>query len=133
MRGIAATIIMVLLAGCAAQSVDEIKQKPSKVHVFSRAANYQEIYRSIAQTARTCWAGTQLSPAQTLVDTDLYSELGKGEITMWMSHLGPSIYLHALIQKKADALTEVTVYTFYSTWDVMGPKLERWADGSRDC
>lgn len=89
----------------------------------------------MAQTARTCWAGGFLtSPqAQRIVDTDLYSDLGKGEITIWMSNLGPSIYLHAVILKKGEALTEVTVYTFYATWNSMGPKLERWADGSKEC
>lgn len=134
-RLIAIVGLIALLAGCAAQSVDEIKAKPSRTHRFAMERNYEEVYRNIAQTARACWAGGFLTSPQAsrIVDTDLYSESGKGEVTIWMSNLGPSIYLHALVERRAASATDVTVYTYYATWNSMADKVESWARGSKEC
>lgn len=123
----------IALAGCAASSVDGLKQSAAPQE-FTTASNYQEVYRNIAANARACWSGGfLLSPqAQRIVDADLYAELGKGEVTMWMSNLGTSVYAHALIERRAPAETHVSVWN-HPNWGQVVPAMETWASGQRTC
>lgn len=96
-----ALMTVVALGGCAAGSVSEIRSNAAKRHEFVLPANYQEVYRNIASTARNCWVGGfLLSPqAQRNVDADLLPDLGRGEVTIWMSNINRNVYAHADIER----------------------------------
>lgn len=130
----AALVTLIALGGCAAGSVSEIRSNAARRHEFALPANYQEVYRNIATVARNCWVGGfLLSPqAQRNVDADLFSDLGRGEVTIWMSNIGRNVYAHADIER-ADGGSRVTVYTYFSSWDSIGPRMEKWAKGEADC
>lgn len=131
-----ATLIIACFAltGCTASSVNELKQSAARKQEYTVAANYQEVYRNIAACARAGWGsvGYLLSPqASNIVDADLYSDLGTGEITMRMSNLGNHVYAHALIERQAPTQTKLTVWNYLSSWDHIGPAMKSWAEGER--
>ncbi|MGL3107123.1 hypothetical protein [Bradyrhizobium sp. BR 1432] len=49
--------------------------------VQTYSENYQEIYRRVSTTAKRCFAGNVGAYASFAVDSELYSELGYGELT----------------------------------------------------
>lgn len=75
-----------------------------------------------------------MSPqAHRSVDADLFNELGTAEITIRMANLGNNIYAHAEIKKIDEEQTNVRVWHYFDTWSDIGPKMQRWANGSTSC
>lgn len=131
----AVLLLSFVLSGCAAGNVKELKREAYKKYEFQENLNYQQVYKNIATATRSCWeSGFLFSPsAQNIVDADLYSELGKGEITIRMANLGSRVYAHTEIVKRDHTNSQVTVWIYFRTWTSMARKIRGWASGKDDC
>ena len=135
MRQLAACAMACALAGCAANNVADLKSGAATKFEFDAKGNYQQVYRDIAQTARECWVGGYIISlgASRNLNADLFPDLKKGEITWWQSNVAQSYYATALIEPTGDENAHVTVWSYYHTWDHIGPDAQKWAAGSKDC
>jgi hypothetical protein len=119
--------------GCSSTPADlEAKATPA-VQPFSE--NYQEIYRRAAGTAKRCIAGNVGAYASMAVDTELYSDLGYGEITVSMINWGArNYYLSARIEKAQQSGSKVVVRTGNTLGaDNLSRSLMRWSAGETEC
>lgn len=121
-----------LCAACSTTPADlEAKAAPVS-KVFSE--NYQEIYRRAAGTAKRCLASNMGPYASMAVDTELFPDLGYGEITFSLINWGVrNYYLSARIEKlpQGSRLTVKSGNTLVP--DHWGQSLLRWATGDSDC
>jgi len=126
-------VFLLFVAGCAASSVRDIKENYTGKEVFTVARNYQAVYRDIQRAARECWEGGYLfSPqAQNVVTAELYNELEFGEISLALSNVGMSYYVHLEIRKANDA-AEVTAY-YSQSYEKSHSEVVAWANGGTEC
>jgi hypothetical protein len=98
MRLLAIIATVVSLSGCSTSPADlEAKTAPI---VQSYPDNYQEIYRRVSTTAKRCIAGNMTGYASMAVDSELYSELGYGEVTVSLINMGiRNYYIASRIEK----------------------------------
>ena len=120
-----------LLGGCAATSLDQLKADPAKVYAFHSPRDYRTAFTLIADKAEHCWQGRVLF-ATLNVDATLNVPGRAGEVTFWMENFGRRIYGDALIAAAGEG-SDVTVWTYLSTWDEVGPRIERWVQGQEGC
>lgn len=119
------------LAGCSTTPTD-LEQKTAPT-VLEFRENYQEIYRRVAKQAARCLKVDAGEGASFDVDTELYNELGYGEVTYSHGSLARNYYMSAKIEKVGDG----SRLTFYSG-NQLAPARVRdlvvdWANGSTAC
>ncbi|SCB33772.1 hypothetical protein GA0061098_1006166 [Bradyrhizobium shewense] len=129
---IAALCAVLLLAGCSSTPADlEAKAAPI-VQTYSE--NYQEIYRRVSTTAKRCFAGNVGAYASFAVDSELYSELGYGELTLSLINMGTrNYYVSARVDKQptGSKLTVRSGNTLAS--ERYKTLLLGWAGGDQNC
>jgi hypothetical protein len=96
--------------------------------------NYQEIYRRVSGTAKRCLAGNMSAYASMAVDSELYSELGYGEVQLSLINIGVRNYYVAARIEKTPTGSKMTVRSG-NTIDnsVHLNRFLAWASGSQDC
>jgi hypothetical protein len=133
MRKLISVALLVALVGCSTSS-DSLESSKSAVRSEKTyAANYQEVFRRISNTAKRCQqtAGT----AAFNVDAQLYNELGFGEITLSLvSALYPRNYYWKAKVEKAGEGSKVSIVS----GNTLGQgatlrQVERWAGGDTSC
>ena len=100
----------------------------------SYAENYQEVYRRVSSLAKRCATASTGSYTSLEVDAELYSELGYGEVTHYLSNLGAkNYYWKAKITKTGSGshLSIVSGNTLAQGRTLSG--VLRWADGDQAC
>lgn len=120
------------LAACSSTPADlEAKAAPI---VQRYSENYQEIYRRVSTTAKRCFAGNIGAYASFAVDSELYSELGYGEVTLSLINLGTrNYYLSARVDKEptGSKLTVRSGNTLAS--ERYKALILGWAGGDQNC
>ena len=132
-KAITAAVSAVALSGCAASSVGDLRANPAKRYEFTSPDGYQQVYRNIARMARECWAGGFIG-SQFVVDADLFPDLAVGEVTIRVAGLTNMVHANALVTPSdAKEGARVVVWNSLSTWNDMGPRIQRWASGGQSC
>ncbi|MDQ0305315.1 hypothetical protein [Ancylobacter polymorphus] len=119
------------LAGCSTTPTD-LEQKTAPT-VLEFKENYQEIYRRVAKQATRCLKVDVGEGGSFEVDTELYNELGYGEVTYSHGSLARNYYMSAKIEKVGEG-SRLTVYS----GNQLAPARVRdlvveWANGSTAC
>lgn len=127
----AATVASVLLGGCAATTLGQLKADPARVYTFHTPRDFRTAFTLVADKAEHCWRGRVIF-SELKVDATLNVPGRAGEVTFWMENYGRRIYGDVLIAA-ADQGSDVTVWTYLSTWDEVGPRVERWVIGQEGC
>jgi hypothetical protein len=132
MRLVGMIAICAITAGCSSTPADlEAKTTPI---VQTYTENYQEIYRRVSSTAKRCFAGNLGSHASIAVDTELYSELGYGDLTLSLINYGTrNYYLSVKVEKQptGSKLTARSGNTLAS--ERYKGLVLRWANGEQEC
>lgn len=128
----ACVVASLLLAGCSTTPADlEAKATPI---TQSFSENYQEIYRRAAGTAKRCMASSMGPYASMAVDTELYPDLGYGEITVSLINWGVrNYYLSARIEKAKTGSVVIAKSGNSIGADNLAQAVMRWAEGGQDC
>lgn len=130
--GVVAVCATMLLPGCSSTPADlEAKAAPI-VQTYSE--NYQEIYRRVSTTAKRCFAGNVGAYASFAVDSELYSELGYGELTLSLINMGTrNYYVSARVDKQptGSKLTVRSGNTMAS--EKYKTLILGWAGGDQNC
>ncbi|MGZ2429566.1 hypothetical protein [Rhizobium redzepovicii] len=128
-------IACLLLAGCST-STQDLESKPSTtVSTFSYPDNYQLIFKRVSDEAKRCGIGNLLlSQASLQVDSQLYNELGYGEVSQSMINVGVrNFYWKAKIER-AGVGSKMTVYSGNTLNNGAAIKrVSAWADGNHGC
>jgi hypothetical protein len=107
MRSLGVVALVAALGGCSTTPADlEAKAVPI-IQTYSE--NYQEIYRRVSTTAKRCFAGNVGAYASFAVDSELYSELGYGELTLSLINMGTRNYYLSIRVEKQPAGSKLTV------------------------
>lgn len=127
-----AFVLLLLLAGCSTTPADlEAKTVPA---TQTYAENYQEIYRRVATTAKRCFSANMGAYASMAVDSEIYSELGYGEITLSLINMGTRNYYLMVRVEKQPAGSRLTVRSGNTLASERYRDLVlRWAGGDQNC
>jgi hypothetical protein len=128
------TQIAVLLALLGCSSTPQELEANNAPTVVSFTENYQEIYRRVASTAKRCIAGNMGAYASMAVDTELYTELGYGEIQVSLINMGTrNYYLTARIDRvgTGSKLTVRSGNTLAASRNLSS--IIEWANGRDTC
>lgn len=135
LQKIRATLAAAALSLCAACSSTpaELEAKSAPISQAFKE-NYQEIYRRIAGTARRCMAGNIGAQASMAVDTELFPDLGYGEITVSLINWGVrNYYLSARIEKTPTGSLVTAKAGNALAAERLAQSAIRWAAGEQDC
>lgn len=135
-KAIASICSVLILSGCAAGSVSDLRQNHSGSSHITVDENYQRVYKNLLESMYQCygegWAGVF---AQYHIRSELYSELDEAEISYVMTNAGmQGHYLHVDIRGVDADHSEVDTFVSLSTWERQLSRVESWARGSDvDC
>ncbi|MCP3409231.1 hypothetical protein [Bradyrhizobium sp. CCGB01] len=126
------SVCAVSLGACSSTPADlEAKAAPI---VQTYPENYQEIYRRVSTTAKRCFAGNVGAYASFAVDSELYSELGYGEMTLSLINLGTRNYYLSVRVDKQPAGSKLTVRSGNTlASDRYKTLILGWAGGDQNC
>ncbi|TWD58088.1 hypothetical protein FB480_101843 [Agrobacterium vitis] len=132
----AISIISALLAlSSCSSSPEALEKSPDAVRQEKTySANYQEVYRRLVGTARRCAGVGNGMYTSFQVDSDLFSELGYGEVAFSLQDMGArNYYWKAKIQKEGNGskLSVVSGNTLAKNRTLRD--VVRWADGDSNC
>ena len=126
-----AAIVGISIAACSTTPQD--LQSKSAPLVVSFPENYQEIYRRIVGEARRC-LGRNIERETTYeVDTDLYSDLGYGEVSWSLNSLARNYYMTAKVERDGTG-SRLTVHAGnQAISDSVRQQVVDWARGGTGC
>ena len=105
---VCALVGVLALGGCSSTPNDLEAKADSRSQTYSE--NYQEIYRRVAGTAKRCMASPMGKYAAMAVDTEIYSELGRGEVTVSLINYGVrNYYMSAKVERLDPKQSKLTV------------------------
>lgn len=123
--------MMLFLSGCSS-SPEDLAAKTTPI-VQTYAENYQEIYRRVSTTAKRCWAEPISAQAAMVVDAELYSDLGYGEVAVSMVNWGARNYYVTTKIEKAQQGSRLTMRSGNALDDTRANFVLRWAAGDQNC
>jgi len=135
-KNIAVIVICFVLTACAASNVRDLRDNSSAQMEFKVEENYQRVYKNLLDKMHECvgegWAGVFASYH---INSELYNELGEGEISFMMSNAGmQSYYMQMDVASLSEAQAKVNAYVYYSTWEKNLPLIKQWAvNGDSSC
>ncbi len=132
MRAIFALVIALDLVGCSSTPAElEAKSTPL---VQTYPDNYQEIYRRVSTTAKRCFETSLGAFASISVDSELYSELGYGEMTLSLIDWGVRDYYLSVRVEKQPTGSKLTVRSGNTLASNLYKSLVlSWAGGNQSC
>jgi hypothetical protein len=121
-----------VLSGCSTTPADLETKSIPVVQTYSE--NYQEIYRRVSTTAKRCLAANVGAYASFAVDSELYSDLGYGEMTLSLINMGTrNYYLSARVDKQP-AGSRMTVRSGNTlAAERYASLVMSWAGGDQSC
>lgn len=127
-------LVATLVSACTPTS-EALKSDPETVkQEVTLNKNYQAAYRDLVTAATDCLASTGIASEQN-VTSELYSELGLGEVTYWLSNFGTqNYYWKAEIRKTGSSSSVMHVWAAGSIIaETVANKVILWANGDRSC
>ena len=124
--------LLLMASGCSTTPKDlEAKAAPVS-QTFPE--NYQEIYRRTSSAAKRCMAANMGAYASMAVDSELYPDLGYGEVTVSLIDMGiRNYYLSARIEK-ANSGARLIIHSGNTLGsEAATGNLLRWASGDEGC
>ncbi|SOC45730.1 hypothetical protein SAMN05892877_117119 [Rhizobium subbaraonis] len=134
MKRFSAVVVIATLAGCSStpEALEQSKSADRTEKVFSE--NYQEVYRRLVRTARLCSGGNSGRFTSFELDTELYSELGYGEVTLSLQNMGTRNYYWKAKVEKAGSGSRLSVVSGNTlAQDSMLKTVVGWAEGNEKC
>lgn len=134
MRKLTIGLTLSALVGCS--STPEALEKSTSAVRQEKTynENYQEVYRRLVRTARLCSGGPSGKYTAFQLATDLYPDLGYGEVSLSLYNLGThNFYWKAKVEIEG-AGTKLSVVSGNTL--AQGSQLRsvvRWADGGTSC
>jgi hypothetical protein len=124
--------IALALGACSTTPADLETKSTPVVQTYSE--NYQEIYRRVSTTAKRCLAANVGAYASFAVDSELYSDLGYGELTLSLINMGTrNYYMSARIDKQPVG-SRMTVRSGNTLAAERYTSLvQGWANGDQNC
>lgn len=134
LRAIVAIAVASLVAGChfAADSLQELKDKPATIYQFDVPGNYQATYKTLTDAARHCFNQGSFGSSMT-VEADLLPDLKRGTISVAANQFGEQYWMTSEIIPTPPGGTHVTVWNYRHGWDYVGPRMKAWAAGDTSC
>jgi hypothetical protein len=133
-KAAAALAVAIVVTSCSTtpEALEKSSGKVGATRNFSE--NYQEIYRRIYEPATRCQSGN-ISPMASLnIDSQLYTELGYGEVTKSMINWGTRNYYWKAKIERAGTGSKLTVSAGNTLYNqVMLDDILRWASGDSKC
>lgn len=130
MKWSAATVAVALMLAACSTTPTELEQKAEQLY----PDNYQEIYRRVSTTAKRCMATNLTGYASMAVDSELYSELGYGEISVSLINVGVrNYYVSARIEKQPKGSRMVLRVQNTLPGRQYAEMFQRWATGDQNC
>lgn len=126
--------LSLIIAGCSSTPEALEKSEGAARAEKTYAENYQEVYRRLSSTARRCSGGSSGKYTSFELDSELYNELGYGEVTLSLSNFGArNYYWKAKVTKTGSGalVTAVAGNTLAKNVDLR--RVMRWADGDTGC
>jgi hypothetical protein len=120
------------IGACSSTPADLEAKAPPIVQTYTE--NYQEIYRRVSTTAKRCFAGNVGAYASFAVDSELYSELGYGELTLSLINMGTRNYYLSVRVEKQPAGSKLTARSGNTLASERYKSLVLgWAAGDQNC
>lgn len=134
MKKLFATFLVVL--GACTTTLEELESNPSTLtKTVQFQQNYQTVYRNLATTARRCQTVILTAGAAMEIDSELYSDLGFGEVANRLSNWGTNTYYwRAKIERTGPNSSRMTGWSGSTVNNSVA--LERifaWASGDQNC
>ena len=130
MRRLLAVGLMTLPLGSCSSTPADLEAKTAPI-VTSYNENYQELYRRVAGTAKRCFAGNVSAYASFAVDTELFSELGYGEMSVSLINMGTRNYYVSAKFEKQPAGSKMTIRSGNTlAANRYVDTVQRWANGT---
>ena len=120
----------ITLVGCASKPPEEI----NKPIVQTYAEDYQGLFQRVSTTAKRCFASKAGLYRSGTVDADLYSDIGYGQLTLFMNGRGGDNYYVSVRIEKQPTGSKLTMIS-----DNMGASqryrelVTGWANGDQNC
>ena len=97
-------LLALVVGGCGATTKTELEHSAPQAQIFRYPDNYQAIFRRVSESAKRCLAGEfLLAHGRMAIDAQLYSDLGFGEISHYLSHaLLPRHHFSAKIERDGE-------------------------------
>ena len=133
MRFIYLITVCIVLAGCSSTPAD-LEAKATPV-VRTYPENYQEIYRRVSSNAKRCYAGNVGAYSSFAVDSELYPDLGYGELTLSLINYGSrNYYLSVRVEKNGSSGAKLTARAGNTlAADRRIEEILNFASGGQDC
>lgn len=126
-------ILVSLLSGCAAGTVNELRSDPANSIKLEINQNYQRVYKNLLEKMQECmgegWVGVF---AQNHIRHAMFNELQEANISYVMSNLGyQNHYLHVDIKGSGRDNTKMDAFVHFSTWRSVLSRVEVWATDAK--
>ncbi|MGH1355336.1 MAG: hypothetical protein ACRBBS_09680 [Thalassovita sp.] len=111
-RTFSAIALIAGVAACSLQSQSDFDSQPFEL-VQTVPRNYQAAYRNIVKAARECWGFgpiVSVAPSSIELETELYPDLGYGEVYSFMSGTVFMPYALVRVEKVAEG-SKISVKT----------------------
>lgn len=123
-------LTLAILTGCVAGTPQQARLLgPEKRYTLEVDANYQTVYRRIADAARACYQ-TNLITASQIVNTDLYTETRTATVSVGMYGIATQIYQVIDIRAIDDNRTAIDAVYTIGRPDQLGERMRGWATGT---
>ncbi len=119
--------LLLLLAACAPDSLQALREDAAAKHNFKAPLGYQEVYRRVVGPMRTCYQmGGTLGP-QFLVQSDVFTDTRRGEVVLLvMTTLGTQYRFIVDIAAEGEDRASVMTYSWSIAHVPTGALVERW-------
>jgi len=115
-------ISMVLtLAGCAAKTVQGLKDNPAVIESFTVDAGYKVVYRRIARKLQGCYPIAVYG-----VTTLMHDDIKQGELFIMNMPVG--VFVAADIKYVTDETTQVDIYMHSKSWLTTANHIKEFAN-----
>lgn len=127
-------LAVALLAGCAPATVGALRTQSAGKQVFEVDTNYQAVYRTIIERARSCFQAGMIT-AQMMVQGDLYTDIRSGTISVALhGGLGVDTYLAIDVSAIGENRARVETYYAMNVHETNARAVEEWVrTGSAEC
>lgn len=117
--------LVLMLTGCAPSTVIELREQSTPV-AFASEKPYQRLFKDLNAEMHRCIFGGAMM-ATTIIDSQLYPDLGEGEIAVRYNNMGDkSVFLYIEILDQQNE-TQVTAYpTTFGRWDDAGERVKEF-------
>lgn len=126
MRAVLVAALALLVSGCAPSTVLELREEATPV-TFTTEAPYQRVFKDLKDEITRCTLGGAMV-ATTIIDAQLYPDLGEGEISIRYNNMGDkSVFLNVEIfdQEGQERRTRITAHPApYGFWGESGEQVK---------